>query len=68
MVVNGKLSSWSLVPSRLPQGSVLGPIIFDIFFNDFPDQIRSTVKIFADDTKIFRAFLSQRTTVTYKMT
>ena len=55
VVVNGKLSSWSLVLSGIPQGSVLGPILFVIFINDLPDQIRSTVKIFADGTKIFRA-------------
>ena len=55
VVVNGKLSSWSLVLSGIPQGSVLGPILFVIFINDLPDLIRSTVKIFADDTKIFRA-------------
>ena len=48
VVVNGKLSSWSLVLSGIPQGSVLGPILFVIFIK------RSTVKIFADDTKIFR--------------
>ena len=55
VVVNGKLSSWCLVLSGIPRGSVLGPILFVIFINDLPDQIRSTVKIFADDTKIFRA-------------
>ena len=54
MVVNGKLSSWSLVLSGISQGSVLGPIIFVIFINDLLDQIRSTVQIFAYDTKIFR--------------
>ena len=55
VVVNGKLSSWSLVLSGIPHGSVLGPILFVIFINDLSDQIRSTVKIFADDTKVFRA-------------
>ena len=55
VVVNGKLSSWSLILSGIPQGSVLGPILFVILINDLPDQIRSTVKIFAYDTKIFRA-------------
>ena len=55
VVVNGKLSYWSIVLSGIPQGSVLGPILFVIFINDLPDQIRNTVKIFVEDTKIFRA-------------
>ena len=55
MVINGKLSFWPLVLSGIPQGSVPGPILFVIFRNDLPDLIRSTVTIFADDTKIFIA-------------
>ena len=39
----------------IPLGSVLGPILFVIFINDLPDLIRSTVKISADDTNVFRA-------------
>jgi hypothetical protein len=55
VVVNGKLSSWTYILSGIPQGSVLGPILFVIFINDLPDVVSSTSKIFADDTKLFRA-------------
>ena len=39
--------------SGIPQGSVLGPILFVLYINDLPDIITSSVKIFADDTKIY---------------
>ena len=53
MIVKGKPSSWADVLSGIPQGSVLGPILFIIFINDLPDVVDTCVKIFADDTKIF---------------
>ena len=59
VVVNGKLSTWADILSGIPQGSVLGPILFVIFINDLPDAVISTTKIFADDTKLFRAVKSQ---------
>ena len=40
--------------SGIPQVSVLGPLLFVIFINDLPDAVSSTIKIFADDTKIYR--------------
>ena len=55
VVVNGKLSAWALILSGIPQGSVLGPILFVIFINDLPDVVTSMVKIFADDTKLFHS-------------
>ena len=58
VVVNGELSSWTEVVSGIPQGSVLGPILFVLFINDLPDVITSTAKIFADDTKLFRPILT----------
>ena len=58
VVVNGNLSSWASILSGIPQGSVLGPILFVVFINDLPDVVRSSVKIFADDTKLFRALRS----------
>ena len=51
--INGETSKWHDVTSGIPQGSVLGPIMFIIFINDLPDIVDSTVYLFADDTKIF---------------
>ena len=53
MPVQGDSSSWKEVISGVPQGSVLGPLFFIIYINDLPDIVSSTVKIFADDTKLY---------------
>ena len=45
--------------SRIPQGSVLGPILFVVFINDMPDFLCSMCQLFADDAKIFRGILSK---------
>ena len=58
VVLNGARSSQRDVTSGIPQGSVLGPILFIIFINDMPNVIDSEIKIFADDTKLFRAITS----------
>ena len=52
--VNGSKSDWSEVLSGIPQGSVLGPLLFVIYINDLPDMsTHSTTYLFADDTKIY---------------
>ena len=53
-IVDGEISNWKLVLSGVPQGSVLGPILFLIYINDFEDDITSKVFKFADYTKVFR--------------
>ena len=50
--VNGKLSETKMVLSGVPQGSVLGPLLFVLFINDLPDNIKSAIKVFADDVKL----------------
>ena len=54
VVINGSSSCWSPVLSGVPQGTVLGPILFLLFINDIPGVISSHIKLFADDCVLFR--------------
>ena len=52
--VDGVRSSWRDVLSGIPQGSVIGPILFVIFINDMPSHVKHNIcKLFADDSKLF---------------
>lgn len=59
VVVNGVESDWKPVTSGIPQGSVLGPLLFVIFINDLPELANSDIYLFADDTKIFNNIKSR---------
>ena len=53
MILNGQCSDWPLVLAGVPQGSILGPLLFLIYTNDLPESLESTVKLFTDDTLMF---------------
>ena len=54
MVVDGEVSNWKSASNGVPQGSVLGPLLFLIYISDLDDNITSNVLTFADETKVFR--------------
>ena len=54
-----KTSDWTNVLSGIPQGSILGPILFIIFINDLPGVVGNVCKLFADDCKLYKNIKSE---------
>ena len=53
VVLQGVSSSWGNINAGVPQGSVLGPLLFLIYINYLPEVVESSVRLFADDTTLF---------------
>ena len=53
VVINNSTSSWRDINVGVPQGSILGPLLFIVFINDILTDINSTIKLFADDTSLY---------------
>ena len=60
VVVNGSFSNWTYVGSGVPQENVLGPFLFTIYISDMPEIVDCSIRLFADDAKIFTGCNSQQ--------
>ena len=52
MVLNGQHSSWRDESAAVPQGSILGPLLFLVYINDLSNGLKPNLKLFADDTSL----------------
>ena len=65
VVLNGQVSQWTIIEAGVPQGSILGPLLFFIYINDLSDDLSTNAKLFADDTSLFSVVRDINTSATH---
>ena len=60
-MVNGIKSDWAPVVSGVPQGTILGPLLFSLYINDISADIESEIRFFADDCACYREIKNEDT-------
>ena len=66
VVLDVQNSSWTIVHAGVPQGSILGPLLFLIYINDLSDTLTNYAKLFADDASLFSVFHGVNTSTRVK--
>ena len=61
VVLNGQASTWKNITAGVPQGSILGPLLFLIYINDLSEGLSTNAKLFADDTSLFSVIHDSQT-------
>ena len=61
VVLNGHVSTWTIVTVGVPQGSILGPLMFLIYKNDLSEGLSTNAKLFADNTSLFSVIHNSQT-------
>ena len=64
VVLNEQYSSWISTEAGVPQGSILGPLLFLIYINNLSDYLTTNVKLFADDTSLLLIAHNMNTSTT----